>query len=83
MYYLSRKIKAYATAFGIFSLIIIVAPLGMITSPINYVDINTAKFAYGQGSEISSNSNTNKTNTSLIDVQNIQARKVHVQIQMV
>jgi pimeloyl-ACP methyl ester carboxylesterase len=78
MDYLRRKIKGYTIAIGIFSLIIIVTSSGITTTSINYFDINTIHFAYGQANQISSNSDSNNTNTNPINVQNIPAKKVHV-----
>jgi pimeloyl-ACP methyl ester carboxylesterase len=78
MYYLSRKMNGYNITVGIFSLIIIVTSLGIITTSINYFDINTIHFAYGQASQTNSNSDSNNTNTNSLDVQKISAKKVHV-----
>jgi len=78
MDYLRRKIKGYTIAIGIFSLIVIVTSSGITTTSINYFDINTIHFAYGQANQISSNSDSNNTNTNSLDVQDIPAKKVHV-----
>jgi alpha/beta hydrolase fold len=80
MGYLRRKIKGYAIAIGIFSLIAIVTSSGITTTSINYFDINTIHFAYGQANQTNSNSDSNNTNanTNSINVQNIPAKKVHV-----
>ncbi len=80
MGYLRRKIKGYAIAIGIFSFIAIVTSSGITTTSINYFDINTRHFAYGQANQTNSNSDSNNTNanTNSINVQNIPAKKVHV-----
>jgi pimeloyl-ACP methyl ester carboxylesterase len=70
MYYCPRRrIKEDNVLFSIFSLMIIVSSLGMMTIS-NY--FSTTHFAYGQTSQINSN------NTNSLNVQNIPAKKVHV-----
>ncbi|HZC21434.1 MAG TPA: alpha/beta hydrolase, partial [Nitrososphaeraceae archaeon] len=78
MYYPRRKINEYNIATSIFSLIIIVTSLGIITAFIDYFDINTIRVAYGQASQMNSNSDSDNRNTNSIDLQNIPAEKVHV-----
>jgi pimeloyl-ACP methyl ester carboxylesterase len=71
---LRRMIKGHNIAIGIFSLILIIASsLGVMTNPINY----SSTLAYGQADEMNSNS-SNNTSTNSLDIQNIQAKKVHV-----
>jgi pimeloyl-ACP methyl ester carboxylesterase len=78
MYYLRRKANEYNISAIIFSLIIVVISLKIITTSIDYFDINNIHVAYGQVSQINSNRDSDNSNTNLIDLQNIPAKKVHV-----
>lgn len=74
----SKKIDNIAI--GIFSLmLIIVSSVGIMSNSIKYLgNIIYIHFAYGQASQINSNSNNNNTSKNSLDVQNIPAKKVHV-----
>jgi hypothetical protein len=52
--------------------------MGIITTSIDYFDINTTHVAYGQASQMNSNRNSDNSNTNSIDLQNIPAKNVHV-----
>jgi pimeloyl-ACP methyl ester carboxylesterase len=68
MYYLSRRIKGHnVIIISIFLLVLITSSFGS----------TTVHYAYGQASQ--ANSDKNNNNTNLLNVQNIPAKKVHVE----
>jgi Na+-translocating ferredoxin:NAD+ oxidoreductase RnfG subunit len=68
-----------AISIFLFTLVIIVIVIlpGMLNNSINNFKASTIHFAYGQSNQLNS-SYDNNNNTNSADVQNIEAKKVHV-----